>query len=171
MLLRKNQHFILAREVFLSMPSLSQKYTNFVVVRGLVRISTICSSAQMYCNFKVPLCTRSLMKWYFISMCFDLSWNTGLSESLMQLWLSQWMIVESSFPLNKSDRSFLSQTTSLQASLAAIYSASAVLWGLSYGTLFPAGPRDHCRSHTETITRGAFSVYCTTNPIWINISY
>ena len=42
---------------------------------------------------------------------------------------------------------------------------------LSYGTLLPAGPRDHCRSHTEAVTRGAFLVYCTASQIWINISY
>ena len=95
---QKNQHSLSAREAFSSIPSLSRKYTNFDVVRGLVKISAICLSVWMYCNFRAPLYTRYLRKWYLISMCFDLSWNTGFSESFMQLWLSQWMIVESSFP-------------------------------------------------------------------------
>jgi hypothetical protein len=38
------------------------------------------------------------------------------------------MIVGSSSELNKSERSFLSHTASLPAALAAMYSASAVLW-------------------------------------------
>ena len=165
---QKNQHSFSAREAFSTMPSLSRKYTNFHAVKGLVRISAICSSVRMYYNFRVPLCTRSLMKWYFISMCFDLSWNTGFFESLMQLWLLQWMIVESSFPPNRSDRRFLSQV----AFFADITCNNILCLNctLSYETLFPVGPRDHCRSHTEAVTRGAFLVYCTANPIWINIS-
>jgi hypothetical protein len=38
------------------------------------------------------------------------------------------MTVGSSSELNKSERSFLSHTASLPAALAAMYSASAVLW-------------------------------------------
>ena len=124
---QKNQHSLWARKAFSSIPSFSRKYTNFDVIRGLVKIYAFCSSVRMYCNFRLPLCTRSLMKWYFISMCFDLSWNIRFSKSLMQLWLSQLLIVESSFPPNRSKGSFLIQTASLQASLAAIYSALAVL--------------------------------------------
>ena len=59
---QKNQHSLSAREAFSSIPSLSQKYMNFDVVRGLVKISAICSSVRMYCNFRAPRCTWSLMK-------------------------------------------------------------------------------------------------------------
>ena len=78
----ENQHSLSAREAFSAIPSLSRKYTNFDVVRGLVKISAICSSVWMYCNFRAPLCTRSLMKWYLISMCFDLSWNNNSLKAL-----------------------------------------------------------------------------------------
>jgi hypothetical protein len=40
---------------------------------GLVRTSTTCSSVGRYCTNTSFLCTMSRMKWYLISMWFDLS--------------------------------------------------------------------------------------------------
>ena len=87
----------------------------------------IYSSVWMYCIFMAPLWTMSLIKWYFNSICLDLSWKTRFFVSFKQRWLSQWIIVVSNLSWNKPDNSFLSHTASLLTSLAAIYFASAVL--------------------------------------------
>ena len=113
-------------------------------------------------------------------MCFDLSWNTGFSMSFMQLWLSQCTTVGSSFVLNKSEGSFLSHTASLQAALAAIYSASAVLWamepcflldqdcnnirkyssGPQHWTCETIGPYTSLWGVSETISQNVFHISC-----------
>jgi len=43
------------------------------------------TSLEIFWSLTAPFNTLSLMKWYLISMCFDLSWNTGFSDSLIQL--------------------------------------------------------------------------------------
>ena len=60
-------------------------------------------------------------------MCFNLSGNTWFYESFTQLWLSQWIIVESIPWPNKYARSLWSHTASRTTTLNAIYSASVVL--------------------------------------------
>jgi hypothetical protein len=47
---------------FRTIPSLSQKCSNFTRDRGLVNMSATCSSVLMYWSFKAPLCTMSRMK-------------------------------------------------------------------------------------------------------------
>ena len=66
----------------------------------------------------------SLIWWYRISICLDLSWNTGLIESFMQLWLSQWITVGSKWEPNKPTKIFLIQIALHAAWLVAMYSAS-----------------------------------------------
>jgi hypothetical protein len=46
----KHQHSLSAREAFSTMPGLSRKYSNFVLVMGLVRTSTTWSCVGRYCN-------------------------------------------------------------------------------------------------------------------------
>ena len=72
-------------------------------------------------------CTQYLIWWYQISICLDLSWNTGLTEILMQLWLSQCIILGSKCEPKKPTRIFLIQIASHAAWLAAMYSASVEL--------------------------------------------
>ena len=57
----------------------------------------------------------------------DRSWDTGFSERRIPLWLSQRIMVVSSTCPNSSLKSFLNQTASQQAILAAMYLASAML--------------------------------------------
>ena len=64
---------------------------------------------------------------YLISICLDLSWNTGFSDNFMELWLSQYIQVAPNWRSNKSDSSFLSHTSSQLAEQAVTYSASAIL--------------------------------------------
>ena len=71
--------------------------------------------------------TQSLIWWYWISMCLDLSWNTGLTKILMQLWLSQYITVGSKCELNNPTRIFLIHIASHAAKLATMYSASTEL--------------------------------------------
>ena len=73
------------REVFSITQRLSLKYANFVLDRGLVRISAIYPFVDMYWSFTTPFCTISLMKWYLISICFNLSWNNVIFKSLIHL--------------------------------------------------------------------------------------
>jgi hypothetical protein len=56
-----HQHSLSAREAFSTRPSLSRKYSNFVLASGLVKISAICSWVGRYCTCTVFLCTMSLI--------------------------------------------------------------------------------------------------------------
>jgi hypothetical protein len=56
-----HQHSLSAREAFSTRPSLSRKYSNFVLASGLVKISAICSWVGRYCMCTVFLCTMSLI--------------------------------------------------------------------------------------------------------------
>jgi hypothetical protein len=56
-----NQHSLLARESLFTRPSISQKYSNFILASGLVKISAICSCAGRYCTCTAFLCTMSLI--------------------------------------------------------------------------------------------------------------
>jgi hypothetical protein len=56
-----HQHSLLTRGAFSTTPSLSRKYSNFDLARGLVRTSVICSSVGRYCTSTAFLCTMSLM--------------------------------------------------------------------------------------------------------------
>jgi hypothetical protein len=55
----KHQHSLSWRVAFSAMPSLSHKYLNFVLVRGLVRASTTFSFVGKYCTNTAFLCTMS----------------------------------------------------------------------------------------------------------------
>jgi hypothetical protein len=56
-----HQHSLLAREAFFTRPSLSQKYSNFVLASGLVKIYAIYSCIGRYCMCTAFLCTMSLI--------------------------------------------------------------------------------------------------------------
>jgi hypothetical protein len=56
-----HQHSLSARGAFSTTPSLSRKYSNFDLARGLVRTSAICSSVGRYCTSTAFLCTMSRM--------------------------------------------------------------------------------------------------------------
>jgi hypothetical protein len=56
-----HQHSLSAREAFSTRPSLSRKYSNFVLASGLVKISAICSCVGRYCTCTSFLCTMSLI--------------------------------------------------------------------------------------------------------------
>ena len=73
-------------------------------------------------SFTAPLCTISLIQRYLISIFFDLTWNTGLSDNFTQLQLSLCIQVASIWRSNKSDSSFLSHTASQLAEKAVTYS-------------------------------------------------
>ena len=72
-------------------------------------------------------CTQYLIWWYQMSICLDLSWDTGLAESLMQLWLSQYITVGSKCEPKNPTRIFLIHIASHVAKLATMYSASIEL--------------------------------------------
>jgi hypothetical protein len=56
-----HQHSLSTREAFSTRPSLSRKYSNFVLASGLVKISAICSCVGRYCTCTAFLCTMSLI--------------------------------------------------------------------------------------------------------------
>jgi hypothetical protein len=56
-----HQHSLSARETFSIRPSLSRKYSNFVLESGLVKISAICSCVGRYCTCTSFLCNMSLI--------------------------------------------------------------------------------------------------------------
>ena len=82
-------------------------------------------------------CTQSLIWWYQMSICLYLSWNTGLIESLMQLWLSQYITVGSKCEPNNPTRIFLIHIASHATKIAAMYSAFAEMSAMeSYFLLY-----------------------------------
>ena len=64
---------------------------------------------------------------FWISICFDLSWNTRFSVIFIQLWLSQIITVVSNTMPNNPNISFQSHIASQQAEKAAMYFSLAVL--------------------------------------------
>lgn len=120
-------HSLSTKEEMRTSPSLFLKYSSFLFGSDSINISATCSYMDMYCTFTTPSWTKIQIKWYLLLICFVLAWNTGSSVDLTQLWLSHCMMVGSNVPSNKSNSSFLSQTTSLLTSLATIYSTSSLL--------------------------------------------
>jgi hypothetical protein len=56
-------HFPLsAKGVISTIPNLSRKYANFILDRGFVRISVVCSSVGIYWSFTSPSWTLSRIK-------------------------------------------------------------------------------------------------------------
>jgi hypothetical protein len=56
-----HQHSLSAREALSTRPSLSRKYSNFVLASRLVKISAIYSCVGRYCTCTTFLCTMSLI--------------------------------------------------------------------------------------------------------------
>jgi hypothetical protein len=56
-----HQHSLSTREAFSTRPSLSWKYSNFILASGLVKIFVICSWVGRYYTCTVFLCTMSLI--------------------------------------------------------------------------------------------------------------
>jgi hypothetical protein len=56
-----HQYSLSTREAFSTKPSLSRKYSNFILASGLVKISAICSCVGRYCMCTAFLCTMSLI--------------------------------------------------------------------------------------------------------------
>ncbi len=63
-----------------------------------------------------------LIKWYLMSTCFVVAWLTGFWARRSAAWLSIYNLVGPGVPLQSSERSWHSQTSSLEASAAAMYS-------------------------------------------------
>jgi hypothetical protein len=63
-----HQHSLLAREAFSTRPSLSRKYTNFVLASGLVKISAICSCVARYFMCTAFLCTMSDIMIFYLNV-------------------------------------------------------------------------------------------------------
>jgi hypothetical protein len=74
-----HQHSLSAREAFSTRPSLSQKYSNFVLASSLVKISAICSWVGRYCTCTVFLCTMSLI-YDILSQCVSIYHETQGSQ-------------------------------------------------------------------------------------------
>ena len=103
----------------------SLNFSNLSFGSGLVNMSAYCSSVKMYCSRNKFSSNFSLMKWYLISMCLVLLWNSGFFTSRIALWLSTYKVGCSLVALMQiSLSSLLIQTKPLTASLAEIYSAS-----------------------------------------------
>jgi hypothetical protein len=56
-----HQHSLLAREAFSTRPSLSRKYSNFILENSLVKIFAICSCVGRYYTCIAFLCSMSLI--------------------------------------------------------------------------------------------------------------
>ena len=66
-----------------------------------------------------------VMKWYLVSTCLVLEWNTGFLASFIADWLSMHNVVGVSWVTPRSYKILRNQTISHAASQAEMYSASA----------------------------------------------
>ncbi len=79
-------------------------------VSPLVRRSVGCLFIGRYSSDISLFSTFSLRKWCHMSMCFIQSWNLGLCASMMEDWLSMWMVVGSAESCSRSLSNRLSHT-------------------------------------------------------------
>ena len=70
-------------------PIVLHKVSNFGPSRGLVNMFAFWLSVVMNSKYTVFSSTKSQMKWYRISMCFDFECWTGFFDKFMALVLSQ----------------------------------------------------------------------------------
>ena len=126
------QHFLSGRKGLSATPILPLWYSNFLLVSAFIIIYASWSSMGMYWSNIMRLWTQSLRWCYWMSIFLDLSWNNGLTDSLMQLWLSQCIIIRSIWERNKPTRISLIQMASHVAWLAAMYSALAELSAIDH---------------------------------------
>jgi hypothetical protein len=64
------------------------RFCCLVLSKPLVNPSASCSLVGIYPTFSLLLLIHSLIKWYIISICLVLLWNSGFSASFKDPWLS-----------------------------------------------------------------------------------
>ena len=65
--------------------------SNMILPSGLVNISAGWRDVLINLISISPSTTLSQMKWWWISMCLLLAWNTGFLANFMTDWMSQWI--------------------------------------------------------------------------------
>ena len=98
---------------------------NLSVLIGLVKTSARFSLVWIFCKSTLLSSTTSRTKWYCTLICFVLEWKTGFLAISKALWLSQnTRVFYCLWP--SSSNTICIQIASLQACVAAMYSASVV---------------------------------------------
>ena len=73
---------------------MEEKSLNLKPDNGLVKKAAIFLSVGIYSRTTVPLSISKRIKWYLMSMCFDLWWCTGFSANAMAPWLSAYNLTD-----------------------------------------------------------------------------
>ena len=110
------------------MPIPSTCHSKTLVVKGLVKGYARLSTNVIFVITMSPLCTISLLRWYFLWTCFWLLWLLGSLDCATTPLLSQWTIsgCRTKGTTPSFIRNFLSHTASLVALQVAIYPATEV---------------------------------------------
>ena len=109
-------------------PRQSLRCTKLSIPNGFVNMSTSYYPNLKYSILISPFSTSSLMKWYLISMCSLLHWNTRFFDNEMEEMLSQKIVVPSSFLSHKSTKILLSHIPWHAVAFATMYLASIANW-------------------------------------------
>ena len=102
-------------------------------------------------------------------MCLDLLWNTGFADNLMQLWLSQWITMESNFFPNNPNNNFRNHM-----SWRAPMEVSMYLTLVEHKEIIGCFVLNHdvnCWLKTKIVSKGTFMIYRTTSSIRVYITF
>ena len=108
----------------LRIPILLRRYLNCVRNRALVKRLTIWSCEDMCIVLRQPTCIFSWIRWWSISMCFVLSWKTGLATIWRVVSLSQNSVTGYLLWISKSWKRAVNQIISQVTLAITWYSAS-----------------------------------------------
>ena len=140
----------------LIMPSLLQKYSTRTPLSAFVKMSPIWSPVFTYEVEIKPCWIFSRTKWQSISICFVLSWKTGLDAIWMAAWLSHHNVAgKVTLKLNSVNSCCIHIISHVPWAIA-LYSDSALV---RYTMLLLALPWDQVSSKKYAISSSWSSVY------------
>lgn len=104
----------------------SLRWRNRSIANGLMKMFASWSLDLQYWNSIDPSSTKSLMKWWWISIRLLLQWNIGFFVIAMVLVLSQWILINWEISIPRSSNNLAIQMAWVHAKEAAIYFVSTV---------------------------------------------
>jgi hypothetical protein len=109
-----------------SNPNISLNNSCLYFVKAFDKISATIHCIGQYSSSTTLFSIFSLIKWCYMSICFDLSWLVGFLTNVIEPWFSHMMIVASSCTQPTSFISCLNQMASILHRFMAMYFAPIV---------------------------------------------
>ena len=149
-------------------PEFSLSLQRFSRLRPFVSMSAIKSPLGQYTSLMLSALTWSLIKSYFISICFDRPWNWRLLVITIVDWLCLSMVICGFSEIVSSEISWFSQRDSCAAADRAIDSASA-MDKVTHDYFFTS-PGYNPTIQLEDVPRGRLSIINVSSPVRIRVS-